>query len=64
MYARAWPRADPACGAPACRKRNALKERREKEAEKLRLQQLAEKMSAKRLQRMKKRLGRTKKISA
>ena len=28
-----------------CSKRNALKERREKEAEKLRLQQLAEKVS-------------------
>jgi hypothetical protein len=37
--------ADPASRASIHSKRNALKERREKEAEKLRLQQLAEKVS-------------------
>lgn len=36
------------------RKRDRLKERRDREAEKIRMEQLAAKMSAKKLQRMKK----------
>ncbi|BGP12971.1 hypothetical protein JCM10213_006610 [Rhodosporidiobolus nylandii] len=45
------------------RKKQALKERREKEAEKKRLQEMAARMSAKKLQRMKKRMGRSKKVA-
>ncbi|GAA5979977.1 hypothetical protein JCM10908_001487 [Rhodotorula pacifica] len=45
------------------RKKQINKERKEKEAEKLRLQQMAARMSAKKLQRMKKRLGRSKKVA-
>jgi hypothetical protein len=40
--------------ADAYRKRDRLKERRDREAEKIRMEQLAAKMSAKKLQRMKK----------
>lgn len=40
--------------ADSFRKRDRLKERRDREAEKIRLEQLAAKMSAKKLQRMKK----------
>ena len=36
------------------RKRDKLKERREREAEKIRMEEMAAKMSAKKLQRMKK----------
>ncbi|KAK4685293.1 rRNA-processing protein CGR1, partial [Tremellales sp. Uapishka_1] len=45
------------------RKRTALKERRERQAEKSRMEELRAKMSAKKLQRMKKRQGRSKKIN-
>ncbi|RXK36075.1 rRNA-processing protein CGR1 [Tremella mesenterica] len=45
------------------RKRTAIRERRERQAEKERQEQLKAKMSAKKLQRMKKRLGRTKKVN-
>ena len=37
-----------------CRKRTALKERRERRAEKIRMEEARSKMSARRLQRMKK----------
>lgn len=40
-----------------------IRERRERQAEKARLEAIAEKMSVKKLQRMKKRLGRSKKIN-
>ncbi|GAA6005531.1 hypothetical protein JCM10207_005239 [Rhodosporidiobolus poonsookiae] len=49
--------------AEAEQKRTALKERREKEAEKKRLQEMAARMSAKKLQRMKKRMGRNAKVN-
>ncbi|GAA5989345.1 hypothetical protein JCM11641_002769 [Rhodosporidiobolus odoratus] len=49
--------------AEAERKREITKERKEKEAEKERLQQMAARMSAKKLQRMKKRMGRSKKVA-
>ncbi|GFZ50116.1 rRNA-processing protein CGR1 [Saitozyma sp. JCM 24511] len=45
------------------RKRTALKERRERQAEKSRLEAMAAKMSAKKLQRLRKRQGRSKKIN-
>ncbi|GAA6035304.1 hypothetical protein JCM8097_008808 [Rhodosporidiobolus ruineniae] len=45
------------------RKRQITKERKEKEAEKKRLEEMAARMSAKKLQRMKKRLGRSKKVA-
>ncbi|GAA5934252.1 hypothetical protein JCM3775_006950 [Rhodotorula graminis] len=45
------------------RKKEITKQRREREAEKLRLEQMAARMSAKKLQRMKKRLGRSKKVA-
>ncbi|ORX37924.1 hypothetical protein BD324DRAFT_623845 [Kockovaella imperatae] len=45
------------------RKRTAIKERRERQEEKQRLELVKAKMSAKKLQRMKKRQGRTKKIN-
>ncbi|KAM0753686.1 hypothetical protein T439DRAFT_353469 [Meredithblackwellia eburnea MCA 4105] len=46
------------------RKRTITKERKEKAAEKARLEEMASRMSAKKLQRMKKRLGRSKLVSA
>lgn len=46
------------------RKRKITKERKEKAAEKARLEEMATRMSAKKLQRMKKRMGRTKKVNA
>ncbi|GMK55741.1 hypothetical protein CspeluHIS016_0207970 [Cutaneotrichosporon spelunceum] len=45
------------------RKVTAIRERRERKAEKERLEQVAAKMSAKKLQRLKKRQGRSKKIN-
>ncbi|SCV68830.1 BQ2448_951 [Microbotryum intermedium] len=45
------------------RKRTITKERQDKAKEKLRLEEMAKKMSAKKLQRMQKRLGRTKKVN-
>ncbi|BGO96844.1 rRNA-processing protein [Rhodotorula toruloides] len=47
----------------ADRKKRINLERREKEAEKKRLAEMAARMSAKKLQRMKKRLGRSKKVN-
>ncbi|KAI5480028.1 nuclear pore complex protein Nup205 [Pseudohyphozyma bogoriensis] len=46
------------------RKRTINTERKTREAEKRRLEEMAARMSAKKLQRMKKRLGRTKKVNA
>ncbi|KAL8278473.1 hypothetical protein RQP46_009163 [Phenoliferia psychrophenolica] len=46
------------------RKRAITKERKDKMAEKLRLEEMATRMSAKKLQRMKKRMGRSKLVSA
>lgn len=43
-----------AMDADECRKRTALKERRERQAEKSRLEAMAAKMSAKKLQRLRK----------
>ncbi|WRT69499.1 uncharacterized protein IL334_006485 [Kwoniella shivajii] len=45
------------------RKVTAIKERRERVAERQRMEEMRAKMSAKKLQRMKKRMGRTKKIN-
>ncbi|SGY30168.1 BQ5605_C002g01124 [Microbotryum silenes-dioicae] len=45
------------------RKRTITKERQDKAKEKLRLEEMAKRMSAKKLQRMQKRLGRTKKVN-
>ncbi|GAA6061927.1 hypothetical protein JCM10212_001495 [Sporobolomyces blumeae] len=49
--------------AEAERKRAATKERKDREAEKKRYEEMAARMSAKKLQRMKKRLGRSKKVN-
>ncbi|KAL7424880.1 hypothetical protein Q5752_000566 [Cryptotrichosporon argae] len=49
--------------AEAERRRTAIRERRERQAEKKRLEDVAAKMSVKKAQRMKKRLGRSKKIN-
>lgn len=46
------------------RKKSITKERKLKAAEKLRLEEMATRMSARKLQRMKKRLGRTPKVNA
>ncbi|WVR08229.1 rRNA-processing protein CGR1 [Kwoniella sp. DSM 27419] len=45
------------------RKVTVIKERRERQAEKQRMEEMRAKMSAKKLQRMKKRQGRSKKIN-
>ncbi|WWD20125.1 rRNA-processing protein CGR1 [Kwoniella shandongensis] len=45
------------------RKVTIIKDRRERQAERIRMEEMKAKMSAKKLQRMKKRQGRSKKIS-